>query len=367
MSVASAPTGSSGEATRTALRSVAFRQQREAQWRELDALTERALRRGLPSLTHAELHRLPVLYRAALFSLSVARRTAMDRALIDYLEGLAARAYLAVYGSRKGTRGALRRALLHEFPRRVRALGPDLALSIAVTILGAVVAWSLMQVDLGWYDAFVEPALAGGRDPNASSESLRAVLYGDGAVAGGGGLSVFASWLFAHNAKIGLMCFALGFAAGIPTLLLLFSNGLMLGAFLALYHDRDMLYELCGWLLPHGIPEVGAVILCGAAGLHVGRALMYPGRLSVPASLARAGRQAALVVLGAVVLFAIAGLIEGIFRQLVTHDGARYALAAFNALWFFGWLTLGGRNRSGRNRDGRIPRTSDLIRPAGKP
>ena len=325
--------------------SVAFRRKREGQWFELEHLVNKALDRGLGSLDAAELHRLPILYRVALSSLSVARRTAMDRALVTYLEALAARAYLAVYGARRSTRGAVRRSLLVAFPRRVRSLLPELALATGLVALGAVVASALMASEPGWYDAFVDPALAGGRDPHASTEALREALYGCGEQ--GEGLAFFASFLFVHNAGIGLLCFALGFAAGSPTALLLFANGLMLGAFLQLYAERGLLFELCGWLLPHGIPEIGAVILCGAAGLHLGRAMLLPGRRTVRSAIAQAGRRASIVVLGAVVLFAIAGLVEGIFRQAVTDDLARYGLALFNLAWFSIWLGLAGRRRTG--------------------
>lgn len=328
-------------------RSVAFRAEREAQWKELDGLVERALRSGMKSLHEGELRKLPVLYRATLSSLSVARRTALDRSLIDYLEALAARAYLAVYGSRRSTRGALRRALFHSFPQQVRALWREVALSFGITTLGVVVAIALMNVDQGWYDAFVDPSLASGRDPQASTESLREVLYSGENQA----LSFFASFLFVHNARIGMACFALGFAAGIPTALLLFTNGLMLGAFLSLYASRGLLIPLIGWLLPHGIPEIGAVVLCGAAGLHLGRAMLLPGRRTIRDALGDSGRRAAMVVAGSVVLFGIAGVIEGVFRQVVQDDALRFALAGFNAIWFFGWLLLGGRKRNRPDTD----------------
>lgn len=324
-------------------RSVAFRKEREGQWFELDSLVERALKRGLKDLGAPELHRLPILYRATLSSLSVARRTALDRALIDYLEALCARAYLAVYGSRRSTRGALRRALFETFPQRVRSMLPELALSTTIVMLGVVIAMALMAHEPGWYDAFVDPALAAGRDPHASTETLRAALYGGGEH--GEGLAFFAQYLFVHNARIGIMCFALGFAAGIPTAMLLFSTGLMLGGFLQLYASRGMLFELCGWLLPHGIPEIGAVILCGAAGMHLGRAMLVPGRKTARDALAAAGKRSAMVVIGSIVLFGIAGLIEGIFRQAVTHDGIRYGLAIFNLTWFLLWLFVAGRTR----------------------
>jgi len=327
-------------------RSVAFRKAREGQWSQLDKLVEKALKQGLRSLSASELHGLPVLYRAVLSSLSVARKTALDRALVDYLDALAGRAFLAVYGSRRSTRGALRRALFTEFPRRVRALWPELALSAALVALGAFVAIALMKIEPGWYDAFVDPALSAGRDPQASTETLRAALYGGGEM--GEGLGFFASFLFTHNLGIGLMCVALGFAGGIPTALLLFQNGLMLGAFLELYAERGLSYELGGWLLPHGVPEIGAVIICGAAGLHLGRALFLPGRKRVRLASSEAGRRISMVVVGTIPLFGIAGLVEGIFRQSVTHDPTRYALGVFNLIWFFAWLFLAGRGSEAR-------------------
>lgn len=324
-------------------RSVEFRRRREEQWLSLSDLVDRVLKKGLTSLGPEELEDLPRLYRATLSSLAVARKTAMDRALVRYLEALASRAYLAVYGTRRTTRGALFRAFAHVFPQRVRALWPELSLSFGITALGVLVAWTLVGIDPSWYHAFVDPALAAGRDPTASTEELRAVLYGGGDQ--GEALSLFASFLFVHNAGIGMMAFALGFVAGVPTAYLLFTNGLMLGAFLKLYASRGLLVPLIGWLLPHGIPEIGAVILCGAAGLHLGRAMILPGVRGVRGALAENGRRASMVVMGSVGLFAVAGIVEGIFRQVITDDGTRFGLAAFNALWFFAWLFLAGRGR----------------------
>ena len=118
-------------------RSVEFRQRREAEWLELEDLVDRVLKRGLASLSDPELEQLPRLYRSVLASLSVARQTTLDRALVGYLEALASRAYLAVYGSRRTHRGALLSAILVVFPRRVRAMAGPMGLSLADHILGA--------------------------------------------------------------------------------------------------------------------------------------------------------------------------------------------------------------------------------------
>jgi uncharacterized membrane protein SpoIIM required for sporulation len=320
-------------------RSVRFRSAREAEWSELESILDRAFSRGPRTLTPDELERLPLLYRAAVSSLNVARKTALDRALVSYLDALVARAYLAIYTTSRPTQSPLRTLFFRKFPREVRRLAGEMSLSFALLAAGTVTAFLLTAHDPEWYFAFVEEGLSAGRNPGASTEFLRSMLY-DGEDEA---LSFFASWLFSHNASIGLTAFALGFAAGVPTAFLMFTNGTMLGAFLALYNSRGLLVPLLGWLLPHGVPEISAILLCGGAGFVIGRAILAPGDESVGTALVLAGRRGSVVAAGAVVLFLYAGVIEGVFRQVVTDDVLRFAMAAFNAIWLAAWLTLGGR------------------------
>jgi uncharacterized membrane protein SpoIIM required for sporulation len=129
---------------------------------------------------------------------------------------------------------------------------------------------------------------------------------------------------------------------------LLFDTGLMLGAFAAIYARRGLSFDLWGWLLPHGITELTAVVLCGGVGMALGQALVFPGQEQRLAGLARRGREAAVVALGAVALFFVAGLIEGIFRQRVQDPGIRYAVAITTAVLLLAYFSLAGRERGPR-------------------
>src|SRR5690606_4589430 len=140
---------------------------------ELESMLDRALAGGLRRLSEDELHRLPSLYRSAVSSLNVARKTALDRALVSYLESLVGRAYLAVYTSRRPERAPLRRFFFERFPQAVRALARELAMVTAIFFLGVLVAYAMVRVDSEWYFAFVDAGLAGGRTPGASTEFLR--------------------------------------------------------------------------------------------------------------------------------------------------------------------------------------------------
>ena len=87
---------------RLTLRSAEFRKGREEAWRRLDDILRRVESSGISALNADETQQLPLLYRAAVSSLSVARTIVLDRNLLLYLENLTLRAYLVVYGPRSG-------------------------------------------------------------------------------------------------------------------------------------------------------------------------------------------------------------------------------------------------------------------------
>jgi len=323
--------------------SVRFRQEREASWRALEALVDRVQRSGLRSLSAEELGRLPVLYRAALSSLSVARAIALDAALLAYLNALAARAHVVLYGGREPFAPAFRRFWVRTFPAAVRSLRWHTAVAVLLTALGTAVAWRELARDPARFSDFVPPAYAQGRGPEATDADLRQVLQTKETPRSA--LIHFSSFLFTHNATIGLVSLGFGFAAGIPTAYLMLTNGLILGAFGWLYGSRGLGWEFWAWTLPHGVTEIWALLLCAAAGLRMGQALVFPGRSSRLVSLRRAGDSAGVVALGAVAMFLVAGLIEGVFRQSVGAPSIRWAVAGSTfALWSV-YFSLAGRGR----------------------
>ena len=324
------------------LRSTLFRREREFAWRELEGLLDRAETAGVRGLSHAELFRLPALYRGALGSLSVARAISLDRNLLEYLENLASRAYLMVYASRRSPAREIVDFARRRFPATARAFGGFLAAAIACLLAGTAVGYLLTTADMERYYSFVPGIEAQGRDPSSTTESLKQALYAKDAEKLDA-LHLFASFLFTHNAKVGMLCFALGFAAGAPVVLLLFHNGLLLGAMAALYRSRGLEAEFWAWILPHGVTELLAVCLCGAAGLVFGAAVTFPGRYDRLTNLARRGRRAALLVLGAVAMLFLAALIEGIFRQRVHDVGARFAMGGGTLALWCAYFGLAGR------------------------
>jgi uncharacterized membrane protein SpoIIM required for sporulation len=308
----------------------AFRAAREAEWQRLDDIVTRAETKSVRALGDDELVALPVLYRGALSSLSVARETSLDLELVTYLEWLCARAYFFVYGVRTSAWRRLGAFFARDWPRAVQSLWRETLVALALTAIGVATGYLLVNQDRGWFDALF-PFAADGRNFDASAEFLRNVLYSyppDGA------LSLLAAFLFTHNAQIAMLSFALGFAFGVPTAMLLIYNGAMLGAGFALYASHGLEAELGGWIIIHGSTELFAIILAGAAGFRIGWSVVFPGERSRMAAASESGRTAALVIAGVVAMLFVAGLLEGFGRQLITDDSARYAIGgAMLLLW----------------------------------
>jgi len=248
---------------------------------------------------------------------------------------------VVVYGAKRRLRSLLWEFVTRTFPVALRGMAWELMAATGLLVLGSAAGFILTATEPERFYSFVDAGLAGDRGPTASCESLEGALYDGGTLASA--LAPFAAFLFSHNARIGLMCFALGFAAGVPTALLMFTNGLMLGAFAAIYSQCGLDYQFWGWVLPHGVTELLAICLCGAAGLRVGRALINPGMYRRRDALAIAGRRAAVVALGSVGLFFIAGGIEGLFRQLVTDDLIRWNVALSTVIVWLLYFGFSGR------------------------
>jgi uncharacterized membrane protein SpoIIM required for sporulation len=312
------------------LKSQRFRKEREAEWRKLEDLLIRAERHSANILTDDEIIALPVLYRSALSSLSVARAISLDQSLIAYLESLCTRAYFFVYGARTTLFARITSFFRVDWPAAARDLWRETLVAILLTLLGIAMAYVLTSRDATWFYSFVPGGLAQGRVPSAATADLRDTLFHPA----GNGLSIFATYLFTHNAQIALLAFALGFACCVPTAFLVLYNGMMLGALFAVFASHGLGLEFGGWVLIHGTTELFAIALSGAAGFRLGWTLAFPGAQSRVDAMAEAGRKAAIIMTGTMVMLGVAGVLEGIARQVVTDTGVRYAIAiAVLCLW----------------------------------
>lgn len=328
------------------LRSDKFRLERQVDWQRLDAIVT-ALEKGRPkSISDDDLLDMPVLYRKAASSLAVARETTLDAGTLAYLESLVRRAWFQVYGPQTTLWTWLRGFFGGSWSAAVRSIWLDICIALFVMVAGGAVGWLLVDRDQDWFFSLVSADMAGGRVPGADPEVLRETMAPTESAEG---LTIFAAYLFSNNTGVTILAFALGFAFGIPTMILLVYNTALLGAMLWVFFDAGMGWDFVGWLSVHGTTELLAILLGGAAGMHVGRAMAFPGKRSILNAISDAGIRGARVLLGCAIMLIVAGLLEGYARQLVGDTATRFAIGGIMlAFWAAYFLGVGWRGNKAK-------------------
>jgi uncharacterized membrane protein SpoIIM required for sporulation len=297
-------------------------------WNDLEALVRKA-HKSLRRMSPEELSRLDVLYRRTSVHLSQVATRTTDTRLIAYLNDLTAAAHSLIYlpPRKSAWRGAGRFAL-EGFPRLIARCWPFHAASTGLLIAGALLGYfASMHDPLAAYALMMPGDI---RTPGSTREQLLEVLR-HGRDTGGGEKFAFASLLFGHNLKVGIMAMALGVLGGVFTTMLILYNGMLMGAFVAIHHRAGISSELWGWILPHGITELLAVTLFGGVGLLFGRAVVSPGLLSRGESLKQAGIVAGQTCVGAGAMLVLAAIVESYLRQSHLSTASRLAFAAGTA------------------------------------
>ena len=229
-----------------------------------------------------------------------------------YLETLVARAYAEIHESRR--RQArwqpvkwFFQTLPLTFRRHLRAFWMSLAITLAGCLFGGLAVGldpESKPVLMPFSHLMQDTAKRVAAEEHATTDRLA------------GRKGSFSAFLMTHNTRVSLLTFALGMTWGVGTTLLLFSNGLMLGAVVVDYVRAGQTKFLLGWLLPHGVVEIPAILLAGQAGLILAHALIGWGRRTSLASRLRAvSRDIMTLIFGVALLLVWAGLVEGFLSQ----------------------------------------------------
>lgn len=307
-------------------------------WDELERLIARA-RRSVRALSPEERERLDILYRRTTTHLARASTVTRDHQLIAYLNGLTAAAHNLIYlPPQRRLLAGLARFVLEGFPRAIARNGASHFASLLLFLGGGL---------LGYFASLSDPLLAhalwpagDARQPGSSPEQLLSVLR-HGRDQDGGEKFLFASFLFQHNFKVGLLAMATGVLAAVPTVLLMLLNGMLLGVFVAIHHQAGIYSEMWAWILPHGVTEIGAIILCGGIGMMLGSAVVRPGRMSRRRALVLAGWESALIAAGVCGMLLAAAAIESFVRQSDWTTGQRLLFAGTTAVFWVVYIAHG--------------------------
>jgi uncharacterized membrane protein SpoIIM required for sporulation len=306
----------------------------ESRWIRLEELLRRP-RRGRRRLLPAEAAEIASLYRQTASDLAEARRSQPDLSTTHYLNSLVMRAHHRLYRPVRGDLRGAWRFLREGFPLLLAQYRRTILLAFALTVLGAALGF----VAVNW-----DPNLAEALVPQQMREAAATPLTGE--LGSMGSSPMMSTTIMTNNIKVGVLAFGLGLTFGIGTTYILLFNGLMLGALGAIYFRAGLSLAFWATILPHGVIELTAIFLSGAAGFVLAGALIRPGTLPRRQALALAGRDAVGLALGTIPMYVVAGIIEGFVTPRDIPHWWKLAIAAITGVVMLPYLVRWPRRKA---------------------
>jgi uncharacterized membrane protein SpoIIM required for sporulation len=304
------------------MREVTFLKQNAEKWQQFEQLL-RVERVSDPD-------RLADLFVELTDDLAYAQTFYPESKTTQYLNELAAEAHAAIYRNRREEQGRFRHFWVVEVPLAVEAARRELmvaaiifALAVALGTLSALNDTGFPRLILG--DAYVNMTLENIEqgDPMAVYKKAREV---DMAV----GIAL-------NNIRVAFLAFAAGVLAAVGTAVILFQNGVMLGAFHTLFYQYDLLGTSLLVVYIHGALEISAIIIAGGAGLTMGKGMLFPGTFTRLQAFRQGARRGAKIIIGLVPVFAAAALLEGFVTRHTTMPAVLSLAIILGSLAFIGW------------------------------
>ena len=292
------------------MRETKFIQQNKEKWAEFEQSLERK---------HNDPDKLNELFVQITDDLSYSRTFYPNRSVRVYLNGLAQRIFFKIYRSRRSHANRLLTFWTDELPQLMYQSRRDFRTAFLVFALAFLIGMVSSANDSEFLNLILGDSYVEMTKENIEKGDPMAVYKDKGAF----GMSLGITF---NNLFVAFLTFVMGAFFTIGSIAILIRNGIMLGAFQYFFIERGLFWEsfLTVWI--HGTLEISAIIIAGAAGITMGRGLVFPGTYTRAQAFQRSARRGIKIMIGIVPIFVLAGFIEGyLTRYTETPDLLRGA------------------------------------------
>ena len=280
-------------------------------------LVDRSNKGGISALDHRELQELGLLYRQTASDLATVREDVTSSQLSFYLNQLLGRAHNLIYMGHKQKISGIVRFYGQTFPQVFRETFRQSLLAFLIFAATGIATWAVTIHDPSFAHRLLGPQMMDTIEKKEMwTQSIVAIK------------PLAASGIMTNNLAVSFATFAMGITAGIGTIWMMVTNGMLIGVIGAATWQAGMALQLWSFVAPHGVLELPAIFIAGGAGLEIARGMLFPGLLPRRESLALAGGRAARLVLGIVPMLIIAGIIEGFVSPSGIATPLKFLLAA---------------------------------------
>ncbi len=307
------------------MRETSFIRQNREKWREFEQILD-----GQSN----DAGKLNDLFVQITDDLSFSRTFYPHRSVRVYLNGLAQRVFALIYKNRRTHRNRFLHFWMEELPQLVWEARREFALSFGIFALCMLIGALSCAMDPEFADVILGEGYVEMTKRNIESGDPMAVYKGRGQLSMSVGITI-------NNLMVAFLSFVMGAFYTIGTILVLVRNGIMVGAFQYFFIERGLFWDSFLTIWIHGTLEISAIVIAGAAGLTLGKGLVFPGAYRRIQAFQRSARRGLKIMVGIAPVIILAGFIEGFLtRYTETPDfvrGAFIAVCFFFVVFYFVW------------------------------
>ncbi len=306
------------------MKEAAFIRQNKSRWQEFEKIVKHQ--------KEAQPDRLAELFIQVTDDLAFANTQYPKSRTTQYLNSLASKVHLEIYKNKKEETNRFVTFWKYELPEVIYNSRKSLLYSFIVFIVAAIIGTISSLYD----DTFVR-LIMGDSYVNMTLENIekgnptRVYSTMDEV-----NMFFMIAW---NNVKVALFCFVSGVFTAIASGLILFQNGVMVGAFIMLFYKEQQFLQAFPVIMLHGTIELSAIVIAGAAGFEIGNSLTFPKTYSRMVSFKNGAIKGLKIAMGLLPFIILAAAIESfITRYAFMHWSMKLlviGLSAILMIWYF--------------------------------
>ncbi len=288
------------------MKEVVFIKNNEPYWKQFESF--------LKGDNEIDADSLAELYIHITDDLSYASTFYPDSPVVDYLNGIAIQAHQKIYKNKKEKRARFLDFWKYEVPLAVRRSHRPLFYSLLIFCVAIGIGLFSIQTNPDFVRGILGDAYVNMTENNIEQGDPLAVYKSSSQGSMFIGIST-------NNVRVSFLVYVMGILGSIPAAYILFSNGVMVGAFVGFFIQKGMSWIALSTIFIHGALELSAIVIAGGAGLVLGNSFLFPGTYSRKDSLLEGARRSLKIIIGLVPVFIVAAILESYVTRLYIELG----------------------------------------------
>lgn len=252
--------------------------------------------------------------------------------IVKYLNSLAAEIYLSIYQNKKEKGNRLLQLFKYDIPlviqKHYKLLIFSLILFVSIVLLGvlaAVIDPDFVRSILG--DAYVNETMSNikaGKPFDVYNDSNEYRMF---------------IMITFNNIRVAFLSFTLGVFCGLGTFYIMFSNGIMVGAFYQMFAQQGLGVDWYFSVMLHGTFELFSIVVACMCGFIIGKSILFRGTYSFLQSIKSGAKDAMMVMIAVIPMLIIAGFIESYLTRYyampIIISGSILLICSIIIIWYF--------------------------------